>query len=106
MSREHYRRLPGEPNLMTPERHEAASMCPIVKALHEAGGTPEGIILILVKLKDQLMQDVEHLKLLAPKRVKMSDGSVRIWRCPEELIPVEEMSPMDIGNSAWKLKQL
>jgi len=92
--------------MMTPELSEAIRKCPVVAALHKVGETPEGIILILTKLKDQLMQDVEHLKLLAPKRVKMSDGSVRIWRCPEELIPVEEMSPMDIGNSAWKLKQL
>ena len=89
--------------MMTPELLEAISKCPIVKALHEVGETPEGIILILVKLKAQLLKDVEYLTLLAPKRVKMSDGSLRIWRCPEEFIPEEEFSPVDIGNSVWKL---
>ena len=55
---------------------------------------------ILTNLRVQQLQEVENLKLLVPKRVKMSDGSMRIWRCPEELIPMEEFSPMDIGNSA------
>ena len=88
---------------MTPEFKEAARNCPFVKILHEAGKTPDEIILMLVKLKNRLLQDVNELKLLTPKRVRMSDGSERIWRCPEELIPVEEFSPMDIGDSLWEL---
>lgn len=89
---------------MTPELSEAINKCPVVKALHEVGETPEGIILILVNLKAQLLKDVEHLKLLTPKRVKMSDGSTRIWRCPEEFIPLDECSPVDIGKSTRAVK--
>lgn len=89
--------------MMTPELHEAIHKCPIVEALHKVDETPEGIILILVKLKAQMLQDIENLKLLVPKRVKMSDGSLRIWRCPEEFIPMEEVSPWDIGTAMWKL---
>jgi len=84
---------------MTPEFYVATRKCPLVAALHKAGETPDEIILMLVKLKDQLLQDIAELKLMVPKRVKMSDGSQRIWRCPEELIPMEEVSPMDIGNA-------
>ena len=92
--------------MLTPELSEATRKCPVVEALVKVGATPDSIILLLVRLKAQLLQDVEHLKLLAPKRVKMSDGSTRIWRCQEEFIPMEEVCPMDIGDSAWALKQL
>jgi hypothetical protein len=88
---------------MTPEFKEAINKCPIVRLLHEAGDSPEGIILTLVERKDQLLQRVEELKLLVPKRVRMSDGSQRIWRCPEELIPVDEYNPVDIGNAVRAL---
>ena len=91
--------------MMTPELHEAITLCPIVSALHKVGETPEGIILIMAKLKDQLLQEIVELKLLVPKRVKMSDGSLRIWRCPEQLIPEEVVRPMDIGDAMWKMKR-
>ena len=92
--------------LMTSELKEATRKCPVVAAMHKAGETPEAIILILVKLKDQLLKDVEELTLLTPKRIRMPDGSLMIWRCPEELIPLQEMSLRDVGNSAWKLPRL
>ena len=88
---------------MTPELHEATRKCPIVAAMHKAGETPDAIILLLVKLKDQLLKDVKDLKLMAPKRIRMPDGSRRIWRCPEELIPVREMGLQDVHDSLWKL---
>lgn len=90
---------------MSPEFYVAARECPFVKILHEAGQTPDEIILMLVRLKNRLLQDVSKLKLMTPKRVRMSDGSERIWRCPEELIPMEQVLPMDVGDAAWKLKQ-
>jgi hypothetical protein len=89
---------------MTPELKEAARKCPVVAALHKVGETPEGIILILTNLRAQQLKDVADLKLLVPKLVKMSDGSMRIWRCPERLIPIDEYSPFDIGNAVWSMK--
>jgi hypothetical protein len=88
---------------MSPELYVATKKCPVVAAMHKAGETPDTIILLLTRLKDQLVKDVEHLTLLVPKRVKLSDGSMRIWRCPEECIPEEEFSPWDIGTVNWKL---
>ena len=88
---------------MTPELIEAASKCPIVAALLKVGETPEGIILILVKLKAQLLKDVEDLTLMAPKRIRMPDGSLRIWRCPEELIPEREKGLPDVAEALWEL---
>jgi|GEM_PF-5222347 len=71
----------------------------------QTGETPDAIILMLVKLKAQLLEDVSELKLLVPKRVKMSDGSMRIWRCPEECIPKDEYSPVEIGNVNYKIRR-
>jgi hypothetical protein len=70
----------------------------------KAGCTRDEIILMLVKKNQVLSHTVAELKLTVPKRVKMSDGSLMIWRCPEEYIPVEEFMPMDVGDAAWKLK--
>ena len=89
--------------MKTPELSEAASKCPIVAAMLKAGETPDAIILILVKLKVQLLKDVEDLTLMAPKRVRMPDGSLRIWRCPEELIPEREKGLPDVAEALWEL---
>jgi hypothetical protein len=90
-------------SLMTPELSEAARKCPLVKALLTLDTTPDEIILMLAKLKNQLLQDVANLKLLAPKRIRMADGRLLIWRCPEELIPVQERSLQDVDDSLWNL---
>lgn len=83
---------------MTPELKEAASKCPVVAALHKAGETPEGILLLLVDLKIKLFQDIEDLKLLRPMRVEMSDGRTMICVYEENLLHVAE--------SIWKLRHL
>ena len=90
--------------MMTPELSEAASKCPLVKAMLKIDTTPDEIILMLAKLKNQLLQDVSNLKLMAPKRIRMPDGSLRIWRCPEELIPVQEGDISDVTKSLWELQ--
>ncbi len=88
---------------MITELYVAARECPVVAALHKAGETPESIILMLVKLKNQLLKDVEVLKLMVPKRIRMRDGRLSLWRCPEELIPVQEFDPSEVGKSLWEL---
>ena len=58
---------------MIPELSEAARNCPFVSTLLKRGATPDEIILMLVNMKTQLLQDINELKCLVPKRVRMSD---------------------------------
>lgn len=90
---------------MSPQLSEAACKCPYLNVLLKAGKTPDEIILLMVQVRDGLLQDNTELKLMVPKRVRMSDGSLRIWRCPEEYIPVDEFAPVEIGDALWELKQ-
>jgi len=53
----------------------------------DGGGTLEDVIVALVKQKHELAEKCMRYVLIAPKKIKMADGSYRIWRCPDELVP-------------------
>lgn len=38
----------------------------------------------------ELAAKVSSLSLIAPRRMKWADGIERIYRCPDELVPLEE----------------
>lgn len=52
------------------------------------GMSAEAIIVALAKEKHQLMNQVAELKSIAPTKYQLPDGSVVIWRCPDELVPM------------------
>jgi hypothetical protein len=51
------------------------------------GGTLEQCVVTLANQKCELVKKVCDLELIAPKKIRLSDGSVRIYRAPEHLLP-------------------
>ena len=51
------------------------------------GATLEEVIGALSAEKKRYVDRIMALESIAPRKVRMPDGSAMIWRCPEELIP-------------------
>jgi len=57
-----------------------------------AGGTAEDCAVALSVHNDRLIDRLMTLEGIAPRRIKLSDGRVMVWRCPDHLIPETDMS--------------
>ena len=70
---------------------------PIVAYIMRAGGTAEDCAVALAEHNDRLIARLMTLEGIAPRRIKLPDGRVMIWRCPEQLVPETDMSntPVD-----------
>ena len=53
----------------------------------EAGVSYERLITVLAEQKRRLMQRIIELEMIAPRKMKASDGKTYVWRCPDELVP-------------------
>ena len=52
------------------------------------GGSPlTAIIAVMAREKSDLIKRIVELELIAPKKITMPDGSVRVYYAPEHLIP-------------------
>lgn len=60
---------------------------PVVYGMVSTGQPLERIICALVEQKQRLLSEIQKLHLIAPRKVVMQDGTVMVWRCPDELIP-------------------
>lgn len=47
----------------------------------------EQIAIMLAKDNDKLVEQIMKLHAIAPRKIKLPDGSVRVWHCPHEHIP-------------------
>lgn len=60
---------------------------PVVAAVLDAGGTATDCVVELVKLQANLLKDLMTCMSIAPFKMRLPDGTVKIWRCPEHLVP-------------------
>lgn len=58
-----------------------------VRKVLEMGGTAETCCLVLYEQLRQAQARVIDLELIAPRKVRLPDGRVLIYRCPDELVP-------------------
>jgi hypothetical protein len=65
---------------------------PIVAHIMRAGGTAEDCAVALAVHNDRLVDRLMTLEGIAPRRIKLPDGRVMVWRCPDHLIPETDMS--------------
>ena len=65
---------------------------PIVAHIMRAGGTAEDCAVALSVHNDRLVDRLMMLEGIAPRRIKLPDGRVMVWRCPDHLIPETDMS--------------
>uniref|UniRef100_A0A6M3ILD6 Uncharacterized protein n=1 Tax=viral metagenome TaxID=1070528 RepID=A0A6M3ILD6_9ZZZZ len=47
----------------------------------------EMIVIQLVKDKEQMVKRIIELEGIAPRKIRLSDGRVMVWRCPTDLVP-------------------
>jgi hypothetical protein len=59
----------------------------IVAAVLASGGTAEDACVLLANQVNALIDEVTRLQLIAPRKVRLPDGRVVVWRCPDELVP-------------------
>ena len=64
----------------------------IVAHIMRAGGTAEDCAVALAAHNDRLVGRLMTMESIAPRRIKLPDGRVMVWRCPDHLIPEADMS--------------
>ncbi len=59
----------------------------IVAQIIRAGGTAEDCAVALSVANDELIDRIMLLEGIAPRKYRLPDGRVMVWRCPDELVP-------------------
>ena len=72
---------------------------PIVAQIMRRGGTAEDCAVALAVHNDRLVDRLMTLEGIAPRRIKLPDGRVMVWRCPNRLIPETDMSNKEIARN-------
>jgi len=67
---------------------EAKERNALVRYILESGGTLEDTVCALVEEYAKLTNRLIKLEYIVPHKIKSPDGSISIWRCPEDLIPL------------------
>ena len=77
-----------------------------VSQIMDAGGTAEDCAVSLAAMNDRLVVRVMALESIAPRRIRLPDGRVMVWRCPDSLVPDSDhigdatvMVPRDVAES-------
>jgi len=63
---------------------------PIVARVMQDGGSPEDCAVALAVANNQLISRLMVLEGIAPRKIKLPDGRVMVWRCPDHLIPATD----------------
>lgn len=65
---------------------------PIVAQIMRAGGTAEDCVVALAAHNDRLMDRLMALERIVPRQIRLPNGRVMVWRCPNHLVPETDMS--------------
>lgn len=78
---------------------------PIVnRILRSENGSFEDCILALANDRKRLLKRIEELESIAPKKIQAPDGTVMIWRCPDELVPLPNTAIRHAAPDSSQLK--
>lgn len=66
---------------------KAAQRSAVVRAVLEQNGTAVDCVMALVERMEALSTRVVELEGIAPRRIKLPDGRVMVWHCPDHLVP-------------------
>lgn len=61
---------------------------PCVYNIMRQGGTVEQCVVALANQKEELFRQLIEAQSISPKKYKLPDGRVMIWRCPDDLVPL------------------
>jgi hypothetical protein len=59
----------------------------VARHVHMLGGTAEEVAVALFEQIQTLEKQVAELRNIAPVKFTLGDGTVIVWRCPDELVP-------------------
>lgn len=77
---------------------EAAMHDASLHRILESGLDDRSNLLLIVNLNRLLTNRIAELSAIAPRRLRLPNGHTVVWRCPEELIPIE--SAVIVGHAA------
>lgn len=60
---------------------------PVVNNMWLAQRPLEAIIKALVIQRAAMVNEVIKISSIAPKKIKLPNGEIRIWHCPDHLVP-------------------
>jgi hypothetical protein len=69
---------------------------PTVYNLLNSGGTARECIVALANEKAELIKKIVDLEMIVPKKYKLPDGKIVIWHCPDDLIPMKEITGINV----------
>ena len=69
---------------------------PFIDRVMRESRTDEDAFFALAADRERLVARVMELEGIAPRRMKMPDGRHMVWHCPDDLIPVTDMSGMPL----------
>lgn len=64
---------------------------PIVAHIMRAGGTAKDCAVALATDNDRLIARLIALESIVPRRIKLPDGRVKVWHCPDSMVPEVDM---------------
>lgn len=73
--------------------NEVSRVDPLVYEMINRGATSQQIIVAMSERNQKMLARLFELESICPRKRRMRDGTVYIWRCPDDLIPIEELSP-------------
>lgn len=47
----------------------------------------EDLVVAMANERERLLKLIFELDMVAPKKIRLLDGTLAIWRCPADLIP-------------------
>ena len=68
---------------------DAQKTNPVVHRILRSGGTLEDVVCSLANINDLLTNRILELDSIAPFKIRLQDGRVLMWSCPEELVPLK-----------------
>jgi len=74
----------------------------IVYRILKHGGSLEDVICALVNQQNTMQKALMGYYMICPRKFKIEDGKIMIWRCPDEMIPLIDI---DKENKLCQTKQ-
>ncbi len=71
----------------------------IVWQLTNRGADYETIICALAHQQEVLGDRLMTAEMIAPRKYKFPDGQAKVWRCPDEMIPLTDLSQFEKGTT-------
>jgi len=69
---------------------------PIVSSIMRSGGTVEDCVVALAAENERLRERISELESIIPRKVRLSDNSVVLWRGPDDAVELFEE-----GRATW-----